>query len=157
MKIETVTGQARLVIVPPLISKCAFCLRVEIATQFFVSIIIGTKCNLEKSETTNSPKIASLIYPLGILWKFTKPINFMHKDTAIWLKNAQEYAGKEARIYEDYSGRGMFGKTTTGLVVDDLATLFLNSMNFIKENPACSLPDFTMFRRDNLGHDTIIY
>ena len=29
------------------------------------------------------------------------------------------FNGIELRVYEDYSGRGMFGDTTTGLVVND--------------------------------------
>lgn len=27
-------------------------------------------------------------------------------------------AGGEARLYEDYGGRGMYGRTTTGVVMD---------------------------------------
>ena len=35
------------------------------------------------------------------------------------IQECAEYNGDELTVYEDYSGRGMYGDTTTGLVVND--------------------------------------
>ena len=35
------------------------------------------------------------------------------------IQKVAEYNGDELTVYEDYSGRGMYGDTTTGLVVND--------------------------------------
>ena len=35
------------------------------------------------------------------------------------IQKCAECNGDELTVYEDYSGRGMFGDTTTGLVVND--------------------------------------
>jgi len=49
-----------------------------------------------------------------------------------------EDKGGEARIYEGYSGRGMYGRNTTGVVVG-------------------SIPKNCKWRTDNLGLDYILY
>lgn len=53
--------------------------------------------------------------------------------------------GHEARLYEGYSGRGMFGGMTTGVVVRYAEGAF----------GVC--PGLKKCRRDNLGFDTILY
>ena len=45
-----------------------------------------------------------------------------------------------ASLYEDYSGRGMFGETTTGV-----------------DMPPRCVPKGTKFRTDNMGLDMIVY
>jgi len=45
-----------------------------------------------------------------------------------------------ASLYEDYSGRGMFGERTTGVVM-----------------PGHCMPKKTKFRTDNMGLDMIVY
>lgn len=53
--------------------------------------------------------------------------------------------GIEARLHEGYSGRGMYGEMTTGVVVRDAEGAF----------GVC--PGLKKCRRDNLGFDTILY
>lgn len=53
--------------------------------------------------------------------------------------------GVEARLYEGYSGRGMYGACTTGVVVPDRAQAI------------AICPELADCRRDNLGFDTILY
>lgn len=62
----------------------------------------------------------------------------------------------DCRVYEDYSGRGMYGRSTTGLVVDeDVNGVFMAIGAFAERN---DLPIHRMPRRtDSLGLDTIIY
>jgi len=55
--------------------------------------------------------------------------------------------GYEASIYENYSGRGMFGADTTAVVVEGPW-----SENIVKDVPALK-----KLRADSLGHDTIYY
>ena len=45
-----------------------------------------------------------------------------------------------ASLYENYSGRGMFGERTTGVVMPDHC-----------------MPKKTKFRTDNMGLDMIVY
>jgi hypothetical protein len=40
----------------------------------------------------------------------------MKKANAEKILAAMQDAGMDAELYEDYSGRGMFGRTTTGIV-----------------------------------------
>jgi hypothetical protein len=42
----------------------------------------------------------------------------MKKANAEKILAAMEDAGMKCELYEDYSGRGMFGRTTTGIVCD---------------------------------------
>lgn len=42
----------------------------------------------------------------------------MTKEKATGLARRVREAGGEASVYEGYSGRGMFGRTTTGVVMD---------------------------------------
>lgn len=56
--------------------------------------------------------------------------------------------GVEAYVYYNYSGRGMFGKSTTAIVVASPGAVTL-AMNILKIDD--------MQRSDNLGHDMIVY
>lgn len=42
----------------------------------------------------------------------------MQLDTAVLLSRAAEDVGVECEVREEYSGRGMFGRTTAALVVE---------------------------------------
>ena len=53
---------------------------------------------------------------------------------ANFLKNALEYDGKEAEIRERYSGRGMFGRETVGIVFSSPTILLESILTYIKEN-----------------------
>ena len=68
-------------------------------------------------------------------------------------------------VYEDYSGRGMYGNLTDGLVVSDFMEInklvrhICEDRSNIKD---IDVEDFldkitSLNRRDNLGYDTILY
>ena len=72
---------------------------------------------------------------------------------------------EDLRVYEDYSGRGMYGSLTDGLVVSDFMEIaklvrhICEDRNNIKD---INVEDFldkltSLNRRDNLGYDTILY
>lgn len=66
-------------------------------------------------------------------------------------------------IYEDYSGRGMYGDTTTGIVVKSeisLITDILRNLRDISEQldeANIKSIDIRNLCIDSLGHDVIIY
>ena len=68
-------------------------------------------------------------------------------------------------VYEDYSGRGMYGNTTDGLVVSRFMeiTKLVRHICEDRDNIAdINVEDFldkitSLSRRDNLGYDTILY
>ncbi len=53
--------------------------------------------------------------------------------------------GIEARLHEGYSGRGMYGATTTGVIVAD------------RTAAVAICPELATCRWDSLGFDTILY
>jgi len=72
-----------------------------------------------------------------------------------------------AEIYEDYSGRGMFGRTTTGVVFSNYTAL-MQALYCLGHDIAeeCvdddteyydTLAEIGKFRFDNLGLDYIVY
>ena len=83
----------------------------------------------------------------------------MTKEHAEFLVNALEYDGQEGELYEDYSGRGMMGKTTYGVVFSHESILFTAVMTYLKENPSLvsSIPDFEKIKTDNMGREIIWY
>ena len=87
----------------------------------------------------------------------------MTKEQANFLVRATEYAGnQEIDLRDSYSGRGMYGKTTYGVVVSSLPMLFVDTIQYIKEFGEDSkfieeIPDFDDFRTDNMARDIIIY
>jgi hypothetical protein len=69
-----------------------------------------------------------------------------------------------ARIYEDYSGRGAFGKATTGVVCnsfgDVLAAVISNAGEFCEDEDGGypeAIFNVDNLRMDSLGLSTIIY
>lgn len=84
----------------------------------------------------------------------------MKIEQANFIKDALEFVGEEASIREDYSGRGMFGKTTVGVVVDNQSRILPAVLTFIKENELThdEIPDFDgPFNSDNMARDIILY
>jgi len=67
----------------------------------------------------------------------------------------------EGRLYESYSGRGMFGATTTGVVVPrgtDLAGVIYDLAHEISDlKDQGVLPESNTFAIDQLGLEVIIY
>lgn len=86
----------------------------------------------------------------------------MTQETAEFLNLASEYFGNQkCSICSDYSGRLMYGKTTYAIVVENVMTLFSDTMNYVKEevenNEPLIIPEFCSFRLDNLGKGVVIY
>lgn len=84
----------------------------------------------------------------------------MNLPLAKFIQNAVEYIGEEANIYENYSGRGMFGKTTAGVVVEHQEFIIQGILEFLKENPrnnALEKIEIDGFRFDNMGRGFIVY
>lgn len=65
-------------------------------------------------------------------------------------------AFKEVRIYENYSGRGMFGKETIGFSVDGNINEFIFELGKQTERLKIDL-DGCEIRVDQLGLDHIVY
>ena len=70
------------------------------------------------------------------------------KDIIIFLQNA----GFEAELYDGYSGRGMYGKTTKGVTTDARP----NTMEVLSEKMEADGID-TSWRSDSMGLDYIYY
>lgn len=91
----------------------------------------------------------------------------MQKVIAEAIVEAMEEQGHEASVREGYSGRGMFGKETTGIVADSVGTVMrailsdvLEESSIIRqvaeENDISPL-DIDGISIDSMGLDTIIY
>lgn len=61
-------------------------------------------------------------------------------------------------IRENYSGRGMYGKTTFAIVTDSVSDLIPALLRQAQEDPE-SMPDFSTFvlRQDNMGLGIVLY
>ena len=72
-----------------------------------------------------------------------------------------DYEDRDERLSEDYSGRGMFGKETVGLIVGDISTLLEAVLYAVKDGALTeddmSDMDTSGFRTDSMGFSTIIY
>lgn len=89
----------------------------------------------------------------------------MKKELAERLVQVMSDCGEEAELYERYSGRGMFGETTTGVVVESIATLLARVIECAHEfvdhddeiHDSLYAGDHMNFKLDTLGRDMIIY
>jgi gamma-glutamyltranspeptidase len=94
----------------------------------------------------------------------------MKESTAKALDKALDEIGLEHEYREDYSGRGMFGKTTHGIVVDkwgdllaavasvaaDIGTTYGHEMG-TTESPDEFIEEMRKIRWDSMGHSMIVY
>ena len=91
----------------------------------------------------------------------------MQKVIAEAIVEAMEEQGYEASVREGYSGRGMFGKETTGIVTDSVGTVIqailsdlLEESSIIRqvaEENDISPFDIDHISIDSMGLNTIIY
>lgn len=85
----------------------------------------------------------------------------MNIEQAKFLKECIEHSGEDCEVSLNYSGRGMYGRETIGVIVDDDAALLTQVIQYIKDAWADitpeSIPDFSSFRRDNMGRRIILY
>jgi hypothetical protein len=76
----------------------------------------------------------------------------MDRNSAIDLKDFLHDRGYEADLYDDYSGRSMYGSETTG-VTTDARPSDMDEMEEAMEEAEIEPP----FRKDNMGMDYIYY
>jgi hypothetical protein len=91
----------------------------------------------------------------------------MDKAIAQGLVQLMEEQGHEASLYEDYSGRGMYGGSTTGVVVDNVGTLLqavisdafedCSILREVAEEHDMSPLDVDRISFDSLGLQQIVY
>lgn len=76
----------------------------------------------------------------------------MQKNTAIDLMDFLQSEGFDAELYEDYSGRGMYGRTTTGITTN----ASFGEMESMEEEMELAGID-PSFSKDSMGLDYIYY
>jgi hypothetical protein len=81
--------------------------------------------------------------------------NIMKQEVAEYLVDACQFNGIDAEIREDYSGRGMFGKTTHGVVVNDssMSSVLSAVINYGNDDGI----EVNGFDTDSMGMGFIIY
>lgn len=72
----------------------------------------------------------------------------MQLENAQKIVNALLNTGTDAELYEDYSGRGMFGAFTAGVVVKNAGSVEV-IMHLLDIHDSC--------RTDSMGLDVIVY
>ena len=87
----------------------------------------------------------------------------MNKNVATFLSEALQWDGIEHDVRDDYSGRGMYGDTTCGIVLDNPLELIGASIRYILETQIEleEIPDdfseTTNLQTDNMGLRHIVY
>lgn len=83
----------------------------------------------------------------------------MKLSTAEKIEQAAQDLGLELDLREDYSGRGMFGKKTAGVVggLGDIIKSIAHAATRLKEEEADDFVDDMDIAIDNMGRDIIIY
>lgn len=83
----------------------------------------------------------------------------MTQELAEDLKEAADGLGVEAEVYANYSGRGMFGAKTYGLVVPSLIELAAIAAEAAADNPRAHelAEQLRGLRWDNMARDFIVY
>lgn len=80
----------------------------------------------------------------------------MTEEQAKFLVEACKDENVEVDHRTKYSGRGMYGKETHGIVVDSIGVLFGAAMRLMSYNPEDLWEDFEP-KIDSMGLQTIIY
>lgn len=83
----------------------------------------------------------------------------MQLEAAQFLIDAANYAGIEAEIYENYSGRGMRGESTAGVVVENPIALLGAAIEYAAEGDDRDLSgwDLHKLKTDSMGLSSILY
>lgn len=93
----------------------------------------------------------------------------MNIEFAKFLKRVCEEVGnQECDLRENYSGRGMYGRETVGIVVDSVPMLLSDVLQWVNDNisdysdgvkswDGGEIPDTSDLRIDNMGRSTILY
>ena len=74
------------------------------------------------------------------------------------------WSDDDISLYEDYSGRAMYGETTAGIVVSReigvaglIAIVLQFADQFVNDDGMPLFEDVSKLRTDNMGMDTIVY
>lgn len=91
----------------------------------------------------------------------------MVKDVAEFLSNVLKWAGVDHELYEGYSGRGMYGEETYGIVLDDPTVLMVTPLQYVVDSQVdfddipddiiCCGPGDHSFSIDSMGLSKIVY
>lgn len=89
----------------------------------------------------------------------------MKQEIAQFIQEACDIAGVESRLREDYSGRGMYGKTTYAIVGPSAQEILGAVIDYlIDAGDPSQLPAVvvnhdwhTGFYTDNMGYDIVMY
>jgi hypothetical protein len=84
----------------------------------------------------------------------------MTQQQAEFFEQACDYAGTECSVRDDYSGRGMFGRTTHAIVVPHTLDLLAAVVEYVRTldfDEVDAIPLLTGLRQDEMGRDTVIY
>lgn len=85
----------------------------------------------------------------------------MKKDLAEVIWDALDNAGIGCSLREDYSGRGMFGKTTSGVVADasvtDVLSAVIENADLFVDSDGYTTFKIVNISMDNMGEDIILY
>jgi hypothetical protein len=77
----------------------------------------------------------------------------MNQEDATVLASVIQNMGYQAEVYDDYSGRGMFGGTTAGVVTDMSKELAESAAEDMLDDPE----PFQDLRQDSMGLSLILY
>ena len=81
----------------------------------------------------------------------------MTQELAEFFKEALEYGGEEPEIVSNYSGRGMMGKTTFGIIFPSETLLMACVLDYIRETGAQIPINFDKIKSDNCANEVIWY
>ena len=87
----------------------------------------------------------------------------MDMELAEMIIEAMENNGMDAELRSDYSGRGMYGKSTHGIVIEDgignvMAAIINNADIFVDEDGDPIFSGFIeLIRSDSMGLSNILY
>ena len=86
----------------------------------------------------------------------------MKLEAAKFLVEVAEFAGIEASVYHDYSGRGMFGEKTVGVTVENPIALLGAAIEYAArylDDGQYPIADWDLhkLRSDSMGRDAILY
>ena len=80
----------------------------------------------------------------------------MDKQRATDIVEYLQESGIEATLYEDYSGRGMYGKTTAAVVTDS-ATDVAFALGALIAAEKEEVPDLVQVQTDGMGRQIVVY
>jgi hypothetical protein len=84
----------------------------------------------------------------------------MTEEQAHFIQDAMYSEGYDCEVRDDYSGRGMYGRSCHGVVVDSpdyILSAIVNHMKQMDTSELDEVPEVDSFRTDNMGMSYIVY